>query len=168
MDNTDDSKDQPEDTNDETNHDSSSAEPEAQESAINGTIPSTPSPVAIMSAPISSHNSTNIVDNHSPAAARSGSLLSRRQATNTSSPEVRSISGNIDMPNQIDDDELIDITDHQRTRTQTPDPEAIIAGEGPLTPRNNAGPFVFDGSAGRSDARQVLVPGIPEVSNGGS
>ncbi|RFU31255.1 hypothetical protein B7463_g5059, partial [Scytalidium lignicola] len=32
--------------------------------------------------------------------------------------------------------------------------EAIIAGEGPMTPRNNAGPFVLDGSAGEaSDIR---------------
>ena len=31
-------------------------------------------------------------------------------------------------------------------------------GEGPLTPRNDAGPFVFDGSAGRvPDARPAVV-----------
>lgn len=34
-------------------------------------------------------------------------------------------------------------------RVPTPTSADIIAGEGPLTPRNDAGPFVFDGSAGR-------------------
>ncbi|KAI1608247.1 hypothetical protein EDD37DRAFT_570064 [Exophiala viscosa] len=95
---------------------------------------------------------------------RSSGLLARRQATNPS-PEVTSMNGNIDMPDQPDEEEMNAHLDHQRTRTQTPDPEQIIAGEGPLTPRNNAGPFVFDGSAGRSDARPLVVPGIPEVAD---
>lgn len=33
--------------------------------------------------------------------------------------------------------------------------EAIIAGEGPMTPRNDAGPFVLDGSAGESSDIRV-------------
>jgi len=75
------------------------------------------------------------------------------------------MNGSIEMPDQPDDDGMNVQLDHQRTRTQTPDPEqAAGSGEGPLTPRNNAGPFVFDGSAGRSDAMQLQVPGIPEVT----
>lgn len=75
------------------------------------------------------------------------------------------MNGNIEMPDQPDSDEMNGQLEHQRTRTQTPDPEqAVGSGEGPLTPRNNAGPFVFDGSAGRSDAMQLQVPGIPEVT----
>lgn len=35
-------------------------------------------------------------------------------------------------------------------RTSTPTSAEIIGGEGPMTPRNNAGPFVLDGSAGRA------------------
>ncbi|KAI9794914.1 MAG: hypothetical protein M1833_007361 [Piccolia ochrophora] len=33
----------------------------------------------------------------------------------------------------------------------------IVAGDGPLTPRNDAGPFVFDGSAGRAQGRRALA-----------
>ncbi len=102
----------------------------------------------------------------SASTPRTSGLLARRQAANPASPEVNSINGNIDMPERPDEDEVHTHLEHQRTRTQTPDPEHIIAGEGPLTPRNNAGPFVFDGSAGRSDAGQLAVPGIPEVTNG--
>lgn len=36
-------------------------------------------------------------------------------------------------------------------REASPTSAEIILGEGPMTPRNNAGPVVFDGSAGRSD-----------------
>lgn len=40
-------------------------------------------------------------------------------------------------------------------RAATPTSADIIGGEGPLTPRNNAGPFVFDGSAGRVGGRHL-------------
>jgi len=49
-----------------------------------------------------------------------------------------------------------------RSRSRTPSPngmpsslsDVLIGTEGPMTPRNDAGPFVFDGSAGRpSDVR---------------
>lgn len=51
-----------------------------------------------------------------------------------------------------------------RRSTRTPSPnglgsslsEQVTSGEGPMTPRNDAGPFVFDGSAGRAaDGRLV-------------
>jgi hypothetical protein len=85
-------------------------------------------------------------------------LLARRQANNPGSPEVASMNGGIDMPGRPNDVEMSNALDEQRTRTETPDgsrvasAEAVISGEGPLTPRNNAGPFVFDGSAGRGGA----------------
>lgn len=92
-----------------------------------------------------------------------GSLLSRRQAANPTSSEVRSVNS-IDMPNRPNEVEMSNHLADQRTRTETPDvAEQIIAGEGPLTPRNNAGPFVFDGSAGRG-SRAGSVVGIPEVT----
>jgi hypothetical protein len=68
------------------------------------------------------------------------------------------MNGGIDMPGRPNDVEMSNTLDQQRTRTETPDgsrvtsAEQIISGEGPLTPRNNAGPFVFDGSAGRAGA----------------
>ena len=85
-------------------------------------------------------------------------LLARRQAANPGSPELHTVNS-IDMPGRRSND--VDMSggllsdgallSEQQTRTETPDiAEQIIAGEGPLTPRNNAGPFVFDGSAGRA------------------
>jgi len=102
--------------------------------------------------------------NSSTTPCRHSGLLARRQATNAVSHEVGTMNGNIDMPAPLDEEEMSAQLEHQRTNTQTPDPEQIIAGEGPLTPRNNAGPFVFDGSAGRSEGRQSVVPGIPEIT----
>ncbi len=52
----------------------------------------------------------------------------------------------------------------ERHSTRTPSPnglssslsEQVTSGEGPMTPRNDAGPFIFDGSAGRAaDGRLV-------------
>ena len=68
------------------------------------------------------------------------------------------MNGNIDMPDRTDESEVGAELEQQRTNTQTPDPTDMITAEGPLTPRNNAGPFVFDGSAGRSDVRQLFIP----------
>lgn len=51
-------------------------------------------------------------------------------------------------------------------RTRTPSPNgtsssldvALTTTEGPMTPRNDVGPFIFDGSAGRSgDARMAAI-----------
>jgi hypothetical protein len=102
----------------------------------------------------------------SPLPVRTSGLLARRQATNPASTELSTMNGNIDMPDQEDDTELEVGPERRRMNTQTPDPAEMISGEGPLTPRNNAGPFVFDGSAGRSDARQLLVPSVAQVADG--
>ena len=102
----------------------------------------------------------------SPIPLRMSGLLARRQATNPASPELTTMNGNIDMPDRPEEDDLGVLLEQQRTNTQTPDPTEIIAGEGPLTPRNDAGPFVFDGSAGRSDARSSIVPSVAEVAEG--
>ncbi|OAL37097.1 hypothetical protein AYO20_03574 [Fonsecaea nubica] len=112
---------------------------------------------------ISQSEPTN--DNPSPATPNTSGLLARRQATNPRSSEL-SMSGNIDMPDQPVEDEMQAELEQQRTSTQTPDPDQVVVVEGPLTPRNNAGPFVFDGSAGRSDARQLMVPGMADVADG--
>jgi E3 ubiquitin-protein ligase DMA1/2 len=52
-----------------------------------------------------------------------------------------------------------------RTSTRTPSPnglsssagDALGGGEGPMTPRNDAGPFIFDGSAGRRAEVQLAA-----------
>lgn len=103
---------------------------------------------------------------NSPTSMRGSGLLARRQATNPVSPEVQAMNGNIDLPERLETDDGHVQLEQQRTRTQTPDADQTPAGEGPLTPRNNAGPFVFDGSAGRTESRHPVVPGIPEVVNG--
>lgn len=104
-------------------------------------------------------------DSASPAALRTSGLLARRQATNPESPELSNMNGNLDMPDQGEETDVGLQLEQQRTNTQTPDPTEMVAGEGPLTPRNNAGPFVFDGSAGRTDARQLLVPNVAQVAD---
>jgi len=103
-----------------------------------------------------------------PATVRSSGLLARRQATNPISPEVQSMNG-IDMPCRPDEDDndTVSHLEQSRTRTETPDPDQVIAGEGPLTPRNAAGPFVLDGggSAGRNEERPVGVSAIPDLTD---
>lgn len=47
-------------------------------------------------------------------------------------------------------------------RTASPTSADIIAGEGPLTPRNDAGPFVFDGSAGQVGVRRLAASAADE------
>ncbi len=78
-------------------------------------------------------------------------LLARRQASHPASTEIASVNV-IDMPTQLAPS-TTETTEVDCTNAATPDPGEILSGEGPLTPRNNAGPFVFDGSAGRSSTR---------------
>lgn len=85
-------------------------------------------------------------------------LLTRRHESNPASPEIASVNA-IDMPGRRNDGAIGSALQAELTRTVSPNTEEIIAAEGPLTPRNNAGPFVFDGSAGR-DARRLTVPSI--------
>jgi hypothetical protein len=93
-----------------------------------------------------------------PREVASPGLLARRRGSNPASPEIASVNP-IDMPGRRDNGTIGSNLQHELTRTVSSTTEDIIAGEGPLTPRNNAGPFVFDGSAGR-DARRLTVPSI--------
>ena len=93
-----------------------------------------------------------------PREVASPGLLTRRHESNPASPEIASVNP-IDMPGRRDTGTIGSTLQHELTRTVSSNTEDIIAGEGPLTPRNNAGPFVFDGSAGR-DARRLTVPSI--------
>lgn len=49
-------------------------------------------------------------------------------------------------------------------------PSALAAGvdlanDGPMTPTNNAGPFVFDGSAGRAAGRRTVASIVQETES---
>lgn len=90
--------------------------------------------------------------------SRNNTLLSRRHATNPGSPEIASVSNAIDVPRRGSGNK----SNLDAARNQTPDGERIINGEGPLTPRNDAGPFILDGSAGRASGRRVVA--INEVT----
>ena len=111
---------------------------------------------------------TSPSSSHTPSPSTGASLIARRLA---SRPRVESV----DEP----DEEAMDTADNESARPDqdswnndeagqsdgiaTPRPIAIgsspnsrndaLAHEGPLTPLNDAGPFVFDGSAGRAPAR---------------
>lgn len=115
---------------------------------------------------------TQIVD--APPALQNNlstsSLLSRRQDRSSSSENNLSPSMNgIPIPAPPTQTEMENHLAQQRTHTESPNAEQIIAGEGPLTPRNNAGPFVFDGSGSRAGSRRQLnLPqqSLDEISDG--
>lgn len=100
------------------------------------------------------------------------SLLARRQdrATSVSSDSLSPAMGNIPMPTRPSEAEMQSHLAQQRTQTELSNAEQIIAGEGPLTPRNNAGPFVFDGSGTRTGLRRNLnahdMRNLDEISDG--
>lgn len=125
---------------------------ESEDSISNDAVASTEEATAAVTI------TTTATEMSPPEPIRTSGLLSRRQATNPDSPEINSVSGAIDMPqrNSSTGSRL------EPTRTETPDGERIINGEGPLTPRNDVGPFILDGSAGRASGRRVVA--IPEVT----
>lgn len=77
-------------------------------------------------------------------------IISRRPVAN----QANGTSSRLDQPDP-----------HARSLSRTPSPNGVpgsldvAAGtEGPMTPRNDAGPFIFDGSAGRpSDVRMAAI-----------
>lgn len=99
------------------------------------------------------------------------SLLARRH-DRTTSPTSDSLSAPVNgiaMPTRPTETEMEDHLAQQRTQTESPNAEQIIAAEGPLTPRNNAGPFVFDGSGSRTGSRRLLnapSQSLDEISDG--
>lgn len=88
-------------------------------------------------------------------------LLARRQAAQPASGEITSLNG-IEMPDQLAAG-TTNTTEVDRLGAATPDTGEVLLVEGPLTPRNNAGPFVFDGSGGRSSGRRA-VPANGDIS----
>jgi E3 ubiquitin-protein ligase DMA1/2 len=95
-----------------------------------------------------------------PSPSHSG-LLARRQATQPASEEIASVNG-IEIPNQLAPS-ITNTTEVDRLDAASPEAGEVLSGEGPLTPRNDAGPFVFDGSGGGSSSRRA-VPADGEIS----
>jgi len=106
---------------------------------------------------------------HSPQPPGSG-LLSRRNGSFTHAREI-STSKPLDIPGrtstsasrsersrsltiQNDEDHP---GDSSLFRATTPTAPHTLEHEGPMTPRNDAGPFVFDGSAGRASGRRIVA-----------
>ncbi|ETN45031.1 uncharacterized protein HMPREF1541_09907 [Cyphellophora europaea CBS 101466] len=141
--------------------DDSAAEAEDQPANGNGQV----------SEPTGESGATNVVvtpaaaeDTAADSQTRNGTLLSRRQANKPESSEIASVSQAIDTPRRSGDDGA----NLETTRTQTPDSgdRNVNGAEGPLTPRNDVGPFILDGSAGRASGRRVTA--INEVTESDS
>ena len=58
---------------------------------------------------------------------------------------------------------LVESESMDRTHTQTPTVEQLV-NEGPMTPTNTAGPFVFDGSAGRTSGSGMTPKNAPAAA----
>ena len=91
---------------------------------------------------------------HQPGSL--ASLLARRQASNPAASQISSMNG-INIPSGRGEPDA-EANDLSRLNTATPDAAEILSGEGPLTPRNNAGPFILDGSAGRPSGHRGVIP----------
>jgi E3 ubiquitin-protein ligase DMA1/2 len=100
-----------------------------------------------------------------PPQAATNSLLSRRQTSNSSVSSGIAPVNSIHIPTSSSGTPLTHVVPHDPAgtlRAVTPTSADIIAAEGPLTPRNDAGPVVFDGSAGRSSSRRVTATAMDE------
>lgn len=103
--------------------------------------------------PVTSTSSDPVNGANASASGSSASadLLSRRGARHISPPfppiaETRSLSGSAHLrPITPTRPPIGDGLDEASLRTPTTD---MLIHDGPMTPTNNAGPFVFDGSAG--------------------
>ena len=77
-------------------------------------------------------------------------LLSRRRPTNEGQSDMRLPSNQTQFLRPITPTEPLDATVNvDSAHGQTPTMDMLVR-EGPMTPTNTAGPFVFDGSAGRA------------------
>lgn len=107
----------------------------------------------------------NVERTAAPSQAVSNGLLSRRQTSiSAASPPMPPVNG-IEIPRPSINAQLAHVVSNETVgtlRTGTPTSAEIIAGEGPLTPRNDAGPFVFDGSGCRGNARRLTVSAMDE------
>ncbi|RMD42688.1 hypothetical protein DV735_g2402, partial [Chaetothyriales sp. CBS 134920] len=105
-----------------------------------------------------STDSDESVEEGSSAPRTAAGLLARRQATNPGSPQLQAVNP-IEI-RAVGDGEPSTPGPANPPCRVTPDAaERPNAGEGPLTPRNNAGPFVFDGGAAAREKYQGISDG---------
>ena len=95
----------------------------------------------------------------SSSPTQSSGLFARRQASNAAFQDTNTASGvNIAAPGQSREGTnrvgSLDVT----SNTDIAD---IVSGEGLLTPRNDAGPFVFDGGGGQSSLQRPIIISSP-------
>ena len=100
----------------------------------------------------SNHTTTSDSLNHLTSSA---SISERRNEANVESfdfrlPSTQSIDSDPHTPTVP----LTIQTDSQRRTSQTPTMDMLVS-EGPLTPTNTAGPFIFDGGAGAGSRRST-------------
>lgn len=100
-----------------------------------------------------------------PPQTTTSGLLSRRQTSNSSTAAAMTSVNGIEIPRSATTAQLAPVSSDTpgTLRTATPTSADIIGGEGPLTPRNDAGPFVFDGSAGRASGRRLTASAVDDV-----
>jgi E3 ubiquitin-protein ligase DMA1/2 len=92
--------------------------------------------------------------------ATAANLISRRQASNVSLPRAGTGAVTaIDMPapSTPANAQHTSASNMEDRLVSTPRSTEQITNDGLLTPTNNAGPFVFDGSAGRSTGRRLTA-----------
>ena len=103
---------------------------------------------------------------NSPAQISGSGLLARRHASVSAAGQLEnSAVRGIALPDATSATAPVDIPGQGQARISSPVSTAdVLSGEGPMTPRNNAGPFVFDGSAGRSASRRLHQVAVTEGS----
>lgn len=93
-------------------------------------------------------------------------LLARRQTSHgTNASQGTPVTGMMEMPGSSTGGQLGNLVTNQvpgTLATAIPTAADVIGGEGPLTPRNDAGPFVFDGSGGRASDRRLTANDMDE------
>ena len=107
--------------------------------------------------------STNSTESNNASSA-SHNLLVRRGARRisppfpaaTEQPNIRSASGPIQYLRPITPTQPLMGDELNEASLRTPTTTDMLIHDGPMTPTNNAGPFVFDGSAGRAAGHRML------------
>ena len=141
-------------------HDTSDLIPEQEEMAIGGEdngLSNTTS--RLLSVRGASHSTPSVTTSSDPAngPTTASGLLTRRGARRVSPPfshagdqsASKSNSGAVQFLRPITPTQpLLGTEDYNESALRTPTTDMLIH-DGPMTPTNNAGPFVFDGSAGR-------------------
>ena len=108
-------------------------------------------------------SSTTVPESNSASSA-SHNLLVRRGARRispqfpaaTEQPNMRSASGPIQYLRPITPTQPLMSNELNEGSVRTPTTTDMLIHDGPMTPTNNAGPFVFDGSAGRAAGHRMV------------